>query len=258
MDKSNSNTSNLDSNYNFQNSFNDEENSLNSFKDSINHKNGSKDIQLDFIDTGISNHKKEDFIDNNKILNDNQPKTHYLGKKKKRIHDKFAKDNIIKKIKSTLLNYLFNFINLVIYNRYNGNIGHDVLKKQLLKIDKTEMLPSKNNKVLLNKTLKEIFSGDFSIIYSKSYNEKHNKDVIDELLNDENKERRDFFNKLFNLTLIDCLNHLRGKYIEQLHGFASLNDILKKYENDYDYIKELNYYFLNFEEIIGKSRIINK
>ena len=63
MDKSISNTSNFDSYYNYLNSYNDEENSINQFKDSINHKNENKEILLDIVETGISNHKKEDFID---------------------------------------------------------------------------------------------------------------------------------------------------------------------------------------------------
>ena len=172
MNKSNTNTSNLDSNYNCQNSFNDEENSLNSFKDSINHKNGSKDIQLDFIDTGISSHKKEDYIDNNKVLNDNETNINLLGRKKKdsskkNRHDKYSKDNLIKKIKTTLLNYLFNFINLVISNRYNGNIGHDIFKMELLKIDNETIRSSKFNQRLLNITLKEIFSETHGKRYKK-------------------------------------------------------------------------------------------
>jgi hypothetical protein len=261
MNKSNSNSSSLDSNYNYQNSFNDEENSLNSFKDSINHKNGSKDMQLDFIDTGISSHKKEDCIDNNKVLNDNETNVNLLGRKKKdsskeNRHDKYAKDNIIKKIKTTLLNYLLKFINRVIKNRYNGNIGHDVFKKQLLNIDKEEILSSGSNKPLLKKTLKDIFSGVFNSKYKKNYVDDHNKNLINELLKDKDKEKRDFFKSLFNLTFIDCLNHLRGNNIEQLHGLGPLNDILKEYEDEPEYKKELEYYFDNFEKIIENSRVI--
>ena len=263
MNKSNSNTSNLDSNYNYQNSFNDEENSLNSFKDSINHKNGSKDIQLDFIDTGISSHKKEDYIDNNKVLNDNETNVNFLGRKKKdsskeNRHDKYAKDNIIKKIKTTLLNYLFNFINLVISNRYNGNIGHDVFEKQLLQINKKEIRSSEFNQRVLNITLKEIFSGTYSTKYKDLYESSHNSDLIKQLLNEEDEEKRQFFNSLFNLTFIDCINHLRGNNIEQLHGLGPLNNILKDYEDEPEYKKELEFYFDNFEKIIENSRVIKK
>ena len=266
MNKSNSNTSNLDSNYNCQNSFNDEENSLNSFKDSINHKNGSKDIQLDFIDTGISSHKKEDYINSNKVLNDNETNINLLGRKKKdsskkNRHDKYSKDNLIKKIKTTLLTYLIDFINLVIINRYNGNIGHDIFKMELLKIDNETIRSSKFNQRLLNITLKEIFSETHGKRYKKIYKPTHNKDLIDKLLKEEDEEKRVFFNKLFNLTFIDCLNHLRGKFNEILHEFNPLDNIYKKFKKykDYnDYIDNFNYYIFNFEESITRSRTINK
>ena len=261
MDKSNSNTSNLDSYYNFQNSFNDEEYSINSFKDHINQKNWSKNMQLDCLDTGISNHKKEDFIDNNNVLNDIEPNINLLGKKKKDLskvkkHDKFSKDNIIKKIKTNLITILLKFINQVIKIKYDGNIGHDVFKKQLLNIDKEEILSSGSNKPLLKKTLKDIFSGVFNSKYKKNYVEDHNKNLINELLKDKDKEKRDFFKSLFNLTFIDCLNHLRGNNIEQLHGLGPLNNILKDYEDEPEYKKELEFYFDNFEKIIENSRVI--
>jgi len=266
MDKSFSNSSNLDSNYNYQNCFNDEENSINPFKDSINHKNESKDILLDNADTGISNHKREDFINNNLDLNDNEPNKNLLGKKKEcssemEKHDKFAPDNIIKKIKSIVLDYLFNFINLLINKRYKGNIGHDIDIKQLLKIDKKKILSSTFNKDLLKKktTLKKIFSGKFSKKYTKSYDLAHNKKLINKLLNDEDEKERDFFKRLFNLTFIRCLNHLAGKeIIKELNGLDSLENILKKFENEIEYKEHLNYYFSHFGEIIGNSRIKKK
>ena len=266
MNKSNSNSSSLDSNYNYQNSFNDEENSLNSFKDNINHKNGSKDMQLDFIDTGISSHKKEDCIDNNKVLNDNETNVNFLGRKKKdsskeNRHDKYAKDNIIRKLKTTLLNYLFIFINSAIKNIYNGNIGHGIFIKQLLNINKEDIYSSKFNQRLLNITLEKIFSGTYSTKYKDLYESSHNSDLIKQLLNEEDEKKRKFFKSLFNLTFIDCLKHLRGEYIEPLQEFISLDNILEKfkeYEDYKDYEKEFKYYIFNFEEIIKGSRTKKK
>jgi hypothetical protein len=265
MNKSNTNTSNLDSNYNCQKCFNDEENSLNSFKDNINHKNGSKDIQLDFIDTGISSHKKEDYINNNKVLNDNETNINLLGRKKKdsskkNRHDKYSKDNLIKKIKTTLLTYLIDFINLLIFNIYNGDIGHDIFEMKILNIDNEEIRSSEFNQRLLEITLKEILYGTLSERY-KNYKPTHNKDLIDKLLKEEDEEKRVFFNRLFNLKFIDCLKQLRGENIEQLQGFISLDKILEKYEDYKDsqlYNENIEYYIFNFEEIMTRSRTKNK
>ena len=132
---------------------------------------------------------------------------------------------VIKKMKIILLNYLFIFINNQIKNIYNGNIGHNIFKKQLLKINKKQIRSSKSNKILLKKTLKEIFSEDDILSENdtipennKPYSENyiHNRNLIEQLLNEEDKEKRVFFIKLFNLSFIDCLNHLGGKNIEQL------------------------------------------
>ena len=264
-----------------QNNFNDEENSLNSYNNSINNKNEGIIFKLDCIETGISDNNNEILNDNIRALLDNKPKQKLIGRKKensrkKDIHDKYAGDNIIKKIKSILLNCLFNFINLVIKNKYNGNIGDNLCAKQLVKINKDNILSSKYSKLLLNKTLKEIFSG-----------KKHNEDLIEQLLNEKDEEKRDFFNKLFNLTFVDCLNHLReeyiknnkldslnnlrgeyieqingldslkllrGEYIEQLNGLDSLEKILEKFKDDKDYIYNFKYYFFNFEELMKRKR----
>ena len=48
-------------------------------------------------------------------------------------HTKYAFDNIIRKIKSVLINYLTEFINDKIKEIYNNDIGHGISIKQLLK-----------------------------------------------------------------------------------------------------------------------------
>ena len=244
--------------------FNDEESYFNFF-DEINYKNNDKTIQNEFMEiSGSLNQKKEIFIDNNKILDDNKSKETLLGRKmkgssEKERYGKYATDNIIKKIKSYLLTCLFIFINFIIKKKYNGNIGHDLFQKQLLKINKQKILSSKENRQLLNKTLKEIFSEVISTKYSNFYNKNHNRDLIQQLLNEENEEKRVFFNKLFNLTFIECLKHIRGSIIiEELIRLESLDNILKKFEDDKDYRENIKFYIFHFEEIIGRKRIKKK
>jgi hypothetical protein len=135
---------------------NDEGSYLNFPNNEINHKN-EDNFLLDNCETGITNQKKEVNIDNN-----NKSETNFIGKKKnnsnkKEINRKYDGDNIKKKIKSRLLSYLLSFINLIINNKYNGNIGHGASINQLAKID-NQKLSSKDDKEFLNKTIKEIFS----------------------------------------------------------------------------------------------------
>ena len=239
---------------------NDEESYFNFF-DEINHINGDKKTEINCMEILESlNQKKEITIDNNKPFDDIKSKITLLGRKKKdsskkERYGKYSSDNIIKRIKSYLLTCLFNFINVVINNRYEGNIGHDIFQKQLLKINKQKILSSRDNKHLLNKTLKEIFSEVISPKYSNFYSKNHNKDLINQLLNEEDEEKRDFFNKLFNLTFIECLKHFRGsEIIEELKGLDSLDNILNKFQDDKDYIDNFKYYIIHFEEIIGRKR----
>lgn len=258
MDKKDSYIFNCDSNNNDQNNYNNEEECLKPYNNSINFKDEGSNIQIDLRDTGIS---KEIKIDNNKVSDDNNPEPNLLGRKKKssskkKIHDKYSSDNVIKKIKSIILSCLLNFINNVIKSKYNDYIGHDIYINQLLKINKNEILSSKFNKPLLNTSLKDIFSKSYSTKYIKSYEEKHNENLIEKLLNEENEEKRLFFNQLFNLTFTDCLYHINGKYIAQLNGLDSLDKILEKFEDE-EYRNYLKKFFGQFVEIIGRSRTKN-
>jgi len=259
MDMKDSIIFNYDSNNSDENNYNNEEEFLKPYNNSINYKDEGPYIQIDTRDTGIS---KENKIDNNKVSDNNNPEPNLLGKKKnssrkKKEHNKYSSDNVIKKIKSIIISCLLNYINKVIKDKYNGYIGHDIHINQLLKINKNKILSSKSNKPLLNKTLKEIFSESYSTKYTKSYDEKHNEKLIEKLLNEENEEKKSFFNQLFNLKFTDCLNHINGKYIELLNGLDSLDKILEKFEDE-EYRNYFKKFFGQFEEIIGRSRAKKK
>ena len=238
---------------------NNEESYFNFFEE-INQENEDKTIQNEYMEKiGSLNQEKEIIIENNIFLDDIKSKETFLGRKmkctsEKKRYGKYEADKIIKKIKSYLLTCLVKFVNFVLKERYNDNIGHNIFQKQLLKINKKKILSSKNNNLLLNKTLKEIFSEEISTKYSNFY-ENHNRDLIQKLLNEKDEEKRLFFNKLFNLTFIECLKHFRGsENIVELNGLESLDNILKKFKNDKDYIDNFKYFVFNFEEIIFNKR----
>ena len=249
MDSNFSNISNSDSN-GFQSNF-DESSLL--YNNELNHIIDDE-LNLEKCETGISNLKKEENINNNKDLENNKSKKNLLGRKKKKKHSKYSTDNIIRKIKSYFFIYLLNFINKIIDNKYNGNIGQDILQKQLLKID-NKIFSSKDDKQLLNKTLEIIFSENISGIYHR-YNKTHNKVLIKKLLKEEEDEgKRKSFKKLFNLTFIECLKHFRGsEIIEELNGLDHLDNFLNLFKDDKDYQDNVKYCINNFEEIIEKKR----
>ena len=197
--------------------------------------------------------------ENTEKQNEKDKKKSHLGRKKKdsyeaRKHTKYCTDNIFKKIKSSILELLYPYYNKKILNAYNGNIGHGIFKKILLKIKQDQILNSKDDDIFMNKKIKEILSDDISNRFSNHLKE-HNKNLIEQLLNEEDEEKRKIFQNLFELTFIDCLEHFRGtKYFSQLQGLETLNEYCKKFENDEDYLKLFRHYVNNFENEILRKR----
>ena len=190
---------------------------------------------------------------------ENLPKKIALGRKRKNsnekgIHNKYSEDNIIRKIKSNLLNILYNFINMFIYEIYEGNIGKGIFKKQLLKMNQRQIIDSKNNKVFLNKKLKHIFSDNICEKYTY-FPLEFNKNLIEELLNELDGEKRKKLKNLFDLTFLDCLLHFRGdKKIEILQGLESLEDLCQKFKEDKEYLESFRYSVFQFENIILRKK----
>ena len=190
-----------------------------------------------------------------------------LGRKRKAgdtkvIHDKYAKDNIERKIKSYVLNFSLQFLNQKIKNIYNENIGNGVFKKQLLPIHQSikSNMTIEFNRNLLNKTLGEIFSGKITNKYSIYFN-NHNKIIIDSLLNDPDKNKVLYFKRLFDITFLECIQKFSGKSnIKELEGFQLFSEIKKEISDEPEYIKFFEYYLNNYKNIIlsKKSRKTRK
>lgn len=168
-------------------------------------------------------------------------------------HTKLSEDNISKRFRINFHKYIFNKINSEIERIFHN-------KKMLLK--KLNLSKSYLNKVdviktFFGKTLKDIYSNGISISnkYKKNNEAKHNKIVIEKLLNDENLEIREKFTKIFNLKFIDFLNHLSGNTtIKELEGFEKLEEFLEENFN-----KETVEYKEKLKEIIPKYvTMINK
>jgi hypothetical protein len=224
------------------------------------------------IDLNIDDSNKNDFNLNNnptkcdceKIINEKKK----CGRKRKRNdenktgeHNKFSDDNIRRKCKHLVINNTLKFINNQIIKIYNGNIGNGIFKKELQTINQSQKSDAtiNFNKIFLTKKLGEIFSDPISGRFT-NFPPNHNKNLIEKLMNEEDENKRIYFNNLFNLTFTQCLQHFRGEiYINELDGLKCFNqvknDILNKYvEDGEEYIDSLCYYLNNFEEIINNKR----
>ena len=198
----------------------------------------------------------------NPTSNDNAPKNMDKKREEKKstkgIHDKYCGDNIIRKIKSTLLSNLTNFINSQIYIIYNGKVNEGILKKELKKLNPSLVKNVKDNKKFIYKTLKDIFCANISGRYTNYFND-HNRNLIDNLLNEKDEEKRQKFEKLFGFTFLQCLGHFSGKiYIEELKGLKTFQEAFKNEEDDKDYMELLINYAFNFEKILLRKKSRNR
>ena len=240
-----------------------------STKPTMNNKNNKDEMNQIKTDEIYFNQNKEENKENkgnqetkvNQKNKENKEKK-LLGRKKREDsgsgdHNKFSDDNLRRKVKHLVIDSAFKFINEKIKKIYNGNIGHGIYVKKLFIINQKQIteVSIQFNKDFLNKTLGEIFSEDISSRIT-TYHKKHNNLLIKALINEKDEDKKNYFKKLFNITFIDCLKHFRGcQKIEELEGMRGFNDIKSKYKDDTDYLKSLEYYIMNYEEILNKKRI---
>ncbi len=192
------------------------------------------------------------------------PTKKLLGRKKKNsdecgVHNKFSDDNLTRKCKHIILDSVYNFINNKLKQIYNNKKN----KKELLKLNQGQIISSKVNYNLefLNKKLKDIFSDNISTKYLK-YEPEHNKNLINFLLNEEDIQKRLYFQKLFNLRFFDCLKHFRGETnIKELDGMISLDKVCQNFKDEeykHLYEKGFIYFIKYFEYIILRKRPRNR
>ena len=194
----------------------------------------------------------------NKIKNLNMDKTDYSTIKETKINnfinEIYIPDIFVKKIKMLVLKKSYNFINEKIIKIFNNNIGKGICIKQLLPINKFVLYHSsvEEDKEFLNKKLKDIFSS-ISNKFTSVLNTK-NKNLIDDLINLE--EHGKYFKELFELSFLDCLEHIRGtKNSELLDELPKIDDIINN-EGILDE-DEINIYkdvINNYELIIEKKK----
>ena len=216
------------------------------------------DKQMKIKETNITEEKKEIEIN---IKNDVEKKTKLFGRKKANsnqigIHNKYSDDNLRMKCKHIILSSLMTFINKKIYVLYDGKIGEGILKKKLHIINNKQKVNSivQYNKDFLDKNLKDIFSEK---ITSRCTNisRDFNKKLIESLMNEKDEKKKDYFNRLFNLTFRQCLNHfIKKEMVYELIGLETINDVLKDYELNKDYKQCLEYSLKNYEDIILRKK----
>ena len=195
------------------------------------------------------------FYNNANILLNNKRNDH--NKKQSSKHTKYSYDNLKRECKHLVIENVMKFINNKIYEVYEGNIDNGLLKKKLLKLNQAQKINAdvEFNKIFLNKTLKDILSQNITKQITL-YEPDHNKKVIDKVIS----EKKDIFEKIFNLTFIQCLDHfIENKKIEELNGLTLYSElkeeIINKYENDGEsYYENLKLFLKQFQNKINRAK----
>lgn len=232
--------------------FNQEENLQDSFFPEITYENDNDNI----IGTHNSTGEERYFINANNLNNTLNIKRQRQNSSKK-THTKFSYDNLKRASKHLLIESVIKFINDKIYYVYNGNIGDGFFKMQLMKLNQEQKKNSnvEFNQLFLNKTLKEILSQKITRRI-KFYKEDHNKELINQLI----EEKKEEFENLFNLTFIECLEHFVGiRKIEELNGLTLFSElkkqILDKYKKDGEsFYKNLEFFMKEFKNKINNAK----
>ena len=231
------------------------------YKRNINNKEqvSQKDINLlnkekdssDFVITNLISKKTEE---GNKIKN-------IALKNDKNKNYNTTEDNIIRKCKNLLLLYTRKFINIKIKEIYNNDIGEGIWKKEILDINSEPKSDNKINSIknLLNTTLKEIFSTNISLRFT-SYLPNHNKEIIKRLLKEKDKGKREKFQKLFNITFVECLNKFvdNSKGCDELERFPNFDDIKSDLNDDEKHLDKMKKLLINFENVIKNKKSRNR
>jgi len=171
-------------------------------------------------------------------------------------HNKFSDDNLQRKCKYLVLSNLIQFINKKLYTIYNGNIGNNIYRKEILTLNKSQIENTNTmyNRLIVYKKISDILSDNISHKYT-NYLPQHNKLLIERLKEDKDKNKSLYFNKLFNLTFKDCFDHFIGKKsIEELKGMKSFECIKIKLGKDEKYVNKINYYLNNYEKILNEKK----
>ena len=165
-------------------------------------------------------------------------------------------DNIIRKCKSLVLNASLKFLNDQISKIYKGDIGQGIYIKKLFDIGQKQKNDNSINytRQLFYMSLKEIFSANISPKFT-SFLPNHNKIVINRALSETDKNKREKFFKIFNLTFKDCLDIFIGDNNKaEFDGFPKFEDIESNLDDDIYYKNKIKLSLFNFENILKNTK----
>ena len=162
--------------------------------------------------------------------------------------------SLSKKIRTIVINEIIDFTNRKI-KFYLKDINRGIFIKQFLDIDKSDLSHSNVDfdKKFIHFKLKDIFSKDISKKITR-YFPGHNRNLLHFLIIPEN-EGSYYFSQLFDLSFLDCLEHIRGsKNIELLNGMKNMEEIFESYKSNKNYYDSLIKNMTNYEIYLNRKK----
>lgn len=218
--------------------------------------------------------KKEKKVNKNKSKNllgrkRNSDKENSEKNSNKKQHTKNAFDNISRKIRGKIFGAVLIFLNKVFNEEEEIDLDDPIFPKgkqrkrkipiqnvSFLQINQEIIIQNNvsENLELLNKTLREIFSGSVSKKV-KNYGLDHNQLLIQKIKESKGKART---NKILDMTFLQCLEHFRkSKMYEELSGLElqydnMIEEMNEKHEKEYmdNFVECLN----NYEALYRQKR----
>ena len=174
---------------------------------------------------------------------------------KKGKHDKYKRDNIIRRFKVHLMNSIYEYINSLFLINKNCENKRKIIKK-LSSLD-TKSICKKDNINWLNSSIRNVFSKNITSKLLK-FNKDYNKKLID-LIYQQNKEIDVI--KILNKTIREMwLVYINDDVDKSYNGFSTLKDDLDKLRERGETESYINHY-INiankfediFDEIISRK-----
>ncbi len=153
-----------------------------------------------------------------------------LGRIKKNLnkngtHNKYRKENIIRRFKVHLMKNIYDYINSCfnINNKYQNSKNINLIKK--IQSDNIKLISKSENIAWLNSTIKNIFSQKVSSKISTVHSD-YNKKLIHKIY-EEKKEKKDILDKTIREMWLIYINNNDESY----PGFTKLKDDIIKLKN---------------------------
>ena len=201
----------------------------------------------------IQKAEENDFQQNNDGLNFQMQSSlaKKRGRKKKKIskltksgHNKFKEDNIMRKIKTHLFEYIVNRLNLSLSDK----------GKKFYKIDKSfsENLKRSYNLELMERTILDIFkNAKISKKYKRTDDKFYNAKLICSIL-DENIEKETM--NLLNMKIIDMINFIKENQLEEFLSIIENKEKGIDESNIKEYMNLLRKVFIDYKSWFANKR----